>query len=293
MTGVDSETDCTESLQELYQSLLGAAVFALLTRLDAAVYLVALQRQNHQAKVIHVKRLNAVVRWMQRNPRPLVFGHITETDTHLRMVSDSAFKKEDENGHALKGALFLRVGTPTGPQLLGDTSEQFVSRMVHVLDYICKTQRHVTRSTFGAELFAACDTIDHGLLLATILHQVNTGACSVTVAKELREHGGWKVRLLLALDAMSVFAAATATQVKVPAEKSLLSHVQYLRELLDLGILEQLSWWDTRDMVSDGLTKGSVDRIALHAVMQGFLKLAQPVKVWSSKLPSLTPNTKR
>ena len=35
-----------------------------------------------------------------------------------------------------------------------------------------------------------------------------------------------------------------------------------MRELLDTKVLEALVWLDTRDMVADGLTKGSVDRDA-------------------------------
>ena len=69
---------------------------------------------------------------------------------------------------------------------------------------------------------------------------------------------------------MSVYSAVTATYIKHPAEKSLLSHVQFLRELLDSHVLGALMWVDTRDMVSDGLTKGAVDRDALHKVMDGF-----------------------
>ena len=48
--------------------------------------------------------------------------------------------------------------------------------------------------------------------------------------------------------------------VKPPTEKSMLTHVQYLRELLDTKVLASLSWCDTRDMLADGLTKGKVDR---------------------------------
>ena len=54
---------------------------------------------------------------------------------------------------------------------------------------------------------------------------------------------------------MSVFAAVTAVFVKTPAEKSLLCHVQFLRELLDRGVLAAIVWLDTRDMLADGLTK--------------------------------------
>ena len=60
------------------------------------------------------------------------------------------------------------------------------------------------------------------------------------------------------IDAMSVYAAVTATYIKHPAEKGLLSHVQFTRELLDTGVLKDLLWIDTRDMSSDGSTKGRV-----------------------------------
>ena len=51
-----------------------------------------------------------------------------------------------------------------------------------------------------------------------------------------------------------MFAAASAVFVKTPAEKSLQCHVQFLRELLDHGVLAAIVWLDTRDMCSDGLT---------------------------------------
>ena len=122
------------------------------------------------------------------------------------------------------------------------------------------------------------------MLLATILHQVQTGGVSVDDARYLREAGGWAVRLILAVDAYSVFSAVTAQMVKTPAEQSLLSHLQYLRELLDRGILEYISWLDTRDMASDGLTKGSVDRRQLHDIMEGVLKVEHTTSNWRSPL---------
>ena len=56
---------------------------------------------------------------------------------------------------------------------------------------------------------------------------------------------------------MSVSAAVTAVFIKTPAEKSLLCHVQFLRELLDHGVLAAIVWLDTRDMLADGLTNMS------------------------------------
>ena len=84
---------------------------------------------------------------------------------------------------------------------------------------------------------------------------------------------------VLCLDALSVFAAFTAAYIKPPAEKGLLAHVQYLRELLDLHVLHALMWMDTRYMTADGLTKGSVDRIALHLLMSGEIEIVHDPKV--------------
>ena len=190
-------------------------------------------------------------------------------------VSDSAFKKEDESGHALKGGLFI---------LAENGYREGLPARSHLLDYVCSRERHVTRSTFGAELFGACDSADTAMHLVCLMHQIEKGSMTPAKARTLREEGGWALEVDLALDAYSVFAAVSATQVKIPAEKALLSHVQYLRELLDRKILTRMLWFDTRDMWSDGLTKGAVEREPLHEVMSGKARLLHPHKEWSSKV---------
>ena len=90
---------------------------------------------------------------------------------------------------------------------------------------------------------------------------------------------------------MSVFAAVTATFVKIPAEKSLLSHVQYLRELLDTKVLEALIWIDTRDMIADGMTKGAVDREAIHQCMRGVWQLQHAARVWIANKKAVPRHT--
>ena len=94
--------------------------------------------------------------------------------------------------------------------------------------------------------------------------------------------GGY-VPLALYVDAKSVYAAVTATFIKTPAEKSLLSHVQYLRELLDMQIVKSLFWLDTRDMGAGGLTKGTISREALHQLMDGWMYINHEFEQWQSK----------
>ena len=71
------------------------------------------------------------------------------------------------------------------------------------------------------------------------------------------------------IDAMSVFQAVTGLVVKEPAEKGLLPRLQYLREKFERHELSRIRWADTRDMNSDGHTKGSISRDAILAAMAG------------------------
>ena len=213
LKGKNSDQECSVELIQLFMSLLGAVAYALMTRIDIAVFVCALQRVTHKPKIIHLKRLNAVLRWIQANPRKLVYQPL-KGHTHLRCVGDAAFKKEEEAGHSLRGALFLRCFAETSSAAHGATFAFDSSCKVHVVDSICKSQRHVTRSTFSSELLNACGTIDQGMLLALSLHEFNKGVQSAGQSRTLRELGGWDIKLGLYIDAMSVFAAVTATFVR-------------------------------------------------------------------------------
>ncbi len=139
----------------------------------------------------------------------------------------------------------------------------------HLLDFVSGQQRKVVRATFSAELMGACDTCDKGMLLSQMLHDISSGDCSIDGARQRRENGRYQVTFVLYIDAMRVFAAVTASFVKIPADNGMLTHVQYLRELLDSRVLTALGWTDTRDMVADGTTKGTVDRHHLHTCKSG------------------------
>ena len=89
---------------------------------------------------------------------------------------------------------------------------------------------------------------------------------------------------MLVVDALSFHAAVTASNVKVPAEQSLVVHLRWLRSLLDAGVLSRMVWCDTRDMLADGMTKGAVDRVALHDAMDGLWRISHELKTWTSPL---------
>ena len=94
------------------------------------------------------------------------------------------------------------------------------------------------------------------------------------------------VQIELAIDAMSVYSATTAVNIKIPSEKSLLGHLQYLREKLDKRIFQALLWVDTRDMYADGMIKGSVDRSAITACMRGSTNFQYDYRRWIPSAPA-------
>ena len=179
----------------------------------------------------------------------------------------------------MRGCVVIRADASSFGLLDGDGSR---SSRCHVLEYASKKQRHVTRSTFAEDLFGCCDTLDIMQVVILALQEVETGTVTTEQARRLREYGPYHYATVICVDAMSVFSAITAQYVKAPSERSLISHVQWLRELLDHKVLNHIAWVDTRDMHSDGVTKGKIPRELIHELMAGTYRLRHPLQLWSS-----------
>ena len=277
LLGGSPDASASEGLIAQFISLLGALAYLLLTRVDIAVYVAALQLVSKAPKIIHVKRLNAVTRWAQRNPKSLVYRKLT-MPVQLIGIGDSAFKRDDTDntGHAMKGGMFLLHSAAAGSVTTG---------AVQLLEYYSRKQRHVCRSTYAAELFSLTEVVDVSMHLASALYELSHGVQTTETLRLIREGElASPVAITAVVDADSVYTSVTAQQVKAPAERSLLVHLQWLRELLDRRVVHTLAWCDTRDMVSDALTKGSVDRASVRAVMDGRLIIEHPAKTWKSKV---------
>ena len=117
------------------------------------------------------------------------------------------------------------------------------------------------------------DCCDYLLLLAGFLTEVQIGELTARKLRDMVDGSEASIKpaidLEACVDAQSVFSGITAEQVRIPAERHTLYHAQWIRELLDRGILKRLWWIDTRDCCADGLTKGAVLRDALRYVARG------------------------
>ena len=99
----------------------------------------------------------------------------------------------------------------------------------------------------------------------------------------LRSDGGHPLQMHAVVDAYSVFSGITCEHIKTPQEAHTLYHAQWCRELLELGVLHQLWWCDTRDMLADGMNKGTVPRAALIKAMQGRWDCEHAAACWPNR----------
>ena len=116
--------------------------------------------------------------------------------------------------------------------LLVEYSDDQPTGNVQIVDWFSRKEPHVCRSTFAAELHAALDGLNQGMLIQTAIHEMLHGARSASELLKLRETGGIRPVLELCIDARAVFDAVTAGAVKVPADKHLFLHLLKLREMI-------------------------------------------------------------
>ena len=132
---------------------------------------------------------------------------LDKTDNIVLGVSDEAFKKEEDEATAMRGCVVIRADASSLSLLGGDGVR---ASRYHVLVYASKKQRHVTRSTFAAELFGRCDTIGTMLAVILALQEVEIGTVTIEQARRLREYGPYHYATIICVDAMSVVGGSAA-----------------------------------------------------------------------------------
>lgn len=239
-----------------------------MTRADLAVYVQALQMRCAGPRCLDVRRRNLVLRYLRRHRISILYGTVPQP---WRIVgySDSAFRaQEDESsGLALRGLAAVLTtdcqDKPTSP-----------TEGVNLVDYLVRRLRRVVRSTFSAELNALLDAVESLMLLQLAWHEVLCGTGeAVDCMMASMESGRLEPPIEIVGDARSVFDATKAPDVCDPAEALLKLHLISVRSRLGCGLIRELWWCDTRDMLADALTKGGIDRrLLMRAMDKGKLK---------------------
>jgi hypothetical protein len=143
----------SSELVSSFRSLLGAIAYTQLTQHQIACYIVALQRVAHKLTINDVRRLNVLTKRLQGKPATIEYKALKlnpRTQT-LTVFSDAGFKKEETDGYALRGAVYLRHFEPL---YLGDGTPT-AGVNCHMLRAESRSLKTVVRSTYAAELLSA------------------------------------------------------------------------------------------------------------------------------------------
>jgi hypothetical protein len=273
LTGAPADKFATKMVNDMFVSLRGALAYTTLTQAWIQVYIVSFQRVQEPTN-LEVRRLNAVVRKLQKEPKKLIFPAMAckgifdiHTDSGFRRMTEV----DDIKGYGLRGLTLLRQG---------DRRDK-TGTAVHLLESICRSHKLTVRSSYGAEMLAAAHGYDDVYPTLVTMAELKGGVCTPTELKNFREIGGLRMKVVLTLDAESVYKSLTSRDLKVPTERTLLGHVSWVREMLKLKLIEAIQWCDTRDMTADGHTKGSIERNLLLDLMIGKQKYQHEVKRYS------------
>jgi len=248
--------------QSDFGSLLGGLSWVCQTRLDVNIYVGALQRKNKAPTVEHLLRLNRIVKWIRRRPLKIrytnLYKHAASSEPRsLRttVISDSAFRKEDAAGLAMRG--FIVGFSPLDSEGPGG--------YLHLIEWGSKKQKRVCRSTYAAELNSLVDSYEVGKVITAAATELVTPSLRPSIIIRLEETGAFVWTIECIIDAKSVFDSLSNAEITPPTEAALVFVLLVLKEALQTHTMRTLWWCDTRDMLSDGLNKGAVSRSALLA----------------------------
>ena len=125
----------------MFVSLRGALAYALLTQVWLMVYVVSLQRVQEPTN-LQVRRLNAITRTLQSDPKNLAHQTMTHTG-EVDLRSDSGYRRlhgdadVEVKGYGIRGAILLRRG-----------HAQSGKPVVHLVDAHCKSRRLQVHSSY-------------------------------------------------------------------------------------------------------------------------------------------------
>ena len=257
----------SEAYIALYLSLLGGLSWLTQTRSDLAIYIQALQRASKAPRTEHLLRLSKVCSWARRESCTLFYSSALDATkpTKVLGVGDSAFRRETSAGLAMRGALVC----------VAQKHDTHPGGVCHVIEFYSRRQRRVTRSTYAAELLSLSDCFDVAKLIAYAVAEISQ-PMSPKQLTTLEESGSLPIPIELCVDARGVFDSLVSEQSRC-SEAGLIMTLLALKESLRSQLLSRLWWIDTRDMLADGLTKGTVPRRGLMSFCsQGVWNLTQP-----------------
>ena len=128
------------------------------------------------ARYSHLQKPNRVIKWIHRRPFKIRYKRL-EGPVKVIAITDSAFRKEDKTGLAVKGAV-IGIIQALDEQPGGD---------LHVLECFSKKLRRVTRSRYGAELLSLSDGVEFAKRVAVTMAELYAPNSNLDMLRQPRK----------------------------------------------------------------------------------------------------------
>eukprot|EP00971_Amphidinium_carterae_P181024 3590931-Amphidinium_carterae.1 len=221
---------CNPADHKEFRTLLGRVAWIVTSRPEAAVMAQTMQAKAHEPTYSDMLTLCLTARWLKSHRSSTLYAPM-EGPFRLVVVSDAAFKPEENSKHARRGALLLL--TPRNAWLGG---------RVHIIDYASKKIPRVTKSTYAAELHALCTGTDQAILVSSQYEQFfNSSWHGDLDSFEMKSRrDSLYVPVELAIDAWSVYMSLTSEDIRAPEERPLLLLLWHVRERMARGLIKSV-----------------------------------------------------
>ena len=274
------ETECDAEMITAYRSLVSGIAWVGVTFAPAlaaaSLYQSFLPKPTHE----HCKMMNLVLAQLCEEYQALIFRADLVGPFRIVAVGDSSL------GNASKysqGGFYVLLASKAGNHICGSS---------HQLSFKSSKSKRVASSTEHAETLALMAGMEESLFLQSWLYEI---AHPYATSMDILKVPGWEHTPIIGLmDCLDVLESMVKTAVPTPVNRALTLYLHALRELHKLGFVEAYVWIDTRDNVSNCLTKlkpdGCLDLTGIKDFYRGGgWEPQQPIRWHSHRLTDPEP----
>jgi hypothetical protein len=241
----DTKADAT--LQTSFRSAVSAVAWVGVTHAGAAAAASLYQGCLPIPSYEDMRHLNAFINELKQTYVPLVFRHDLDfANLRILVVSDSSLGNVSKYSQGGYFVLLCAGGCPT--RLCGHCS---------ILSFRSSKSKRVASSTLHAECLALVAATEEASHLQTWLYELKFPM--LKTLEILNAEPRDMISIIGITDCKDLLDVLCKTAVTAVTNKAMTLYVAALRELKETGRVESWGWVDTRDNVSNGLTKLSED----------------------------------
>ena len=285
------EDKCTSAETHELRAIIGALLYACITRIDIQAGVTALAQRVNCATLADLRSANNLVLRAKSCAHFGLHFPFMKGPFRLMNISDASFATKGTS-YAIEGIIIALVpdkisGIRNHGLAPSEVRGDWMSSQCHVLYSASNKAKRVSHSTSHAESLAMVSSVHTSITLALRLEeQSSIYPLSLDEMIDLQDCGRWQVPIDIFSDCYDLIQLLTGSK-GVPQDKTQRLIVLSLREKRIQGKTNYVVHLRTTDMVANSLTKVVLYDKQLSKLMTGEgLVFEQPWTIWAPLIPT-------